>query len=118
MLIDEYDKPILDVLSEPELVEENRKILSDFYGILKPIGDSIQFLMLTGISKFSQVSVFSKLNQLRDITLNKEYGALLGYTQTEIETCFEDYLQQAEKEGCRETMNARIEYTNAKKLNE
>jgi Predicted AAA-ATPase/PD-(D/E)XK nuclease superfamily len=97
VLIDEYDKPILDVLHEPETAEQNRQTLSDFYGVLKPLGDSIQFLMLTGISKFSQVSIFSKLNQLKDITLNADYGALLGYTQTETELYFEEYLRAAEQ---------------------
>jgi Predicted AAA-ATPase len=62
VLFDEYDKPMLDVLHLPEEAEKNRQILGDFYGILKPIGDKIEFLMLTGISKFSQVSVFSNLN--------------------------------------------------------
>lgn len=112
ILIDEYDKPILDVLEDPETAEKNRQILSNFYGVLKPLGDKIQFLMLTGISKFSQVSVFSKLNQLKDITLNETYGALLGYTQTEIETNFEDYLHRAEtKMGLsREALLAKFKY--------
>jgi hypothetical protein len=96
VLIDEYDKPMLDVLYKPEEAELNRKILGDFYGVLKPIGDKLEFLMLTGISKFSQVSVFSKLNQLKDITLSSQYSTLLGYTQTELEGNFEDYLQLAE----------------------
>jgi len=98
VLIDEYDKPMLDVLHKPEEVEENRKILGDFYGILKPIGDKIEFLMLTGISKFSQMSVFSKLNQLEDITLSTRYVTLLGYTQQELESFFEDYLESAQQQ--------------------
>ena len=98
VLFDEYDKAILETLHQPEEAERNRKILSDFYGILKPIGDSIQFLMFTGISKFSQVSVFSKLKQLEDITFNKQYVTLLGYTQIELETYFGDYLEQAATE--------------------
>jgi Predicted AAA-ATPase/PD-(D/E)XK nuclease superfamily len=98
VLIDEYDKPMLDVLDEPEKAEENRQILGDFYGILKPMGDKLEFLMLTGISKFSQVSVFSKLNQLKDITLSSQYSTLLGYSQTELETYFADYLKAAQKE--------------------
>jgi hypothetical protein len=98
VLIDEYDKPMLDVLDQPEKAEENRLILGDFYGILKPLGDKLEFLMLTGISKFSQVSVFSKLNQLRDITLSPKFSSLLGYTQTELETYFADYLKAAQAE--------------------
>lgn len=95
VLFDEYDKPMLDVLHKPEEAEQNREILSNFYGILKPIGDNIQFLMFTGISKFSQVSVFSKLNQLKDITFNKTFATLLGYTQAELESYFADRLLEA-----------------------
>jgi Predicted AAA-ATPase/PD-(D/E)XK nuclease superfamily len=98
MLVDEYDKPIVDILSQPEQVEENRKILGDFYGVLKPIGDKLEFLMLTGISKFSQVSVFSKLNQLEDISLVSRFSTLLGYTETELTQYFDDYLARARQE--------------------
>ncbi len=98
VLIDEYDKPILDVLHNPEEAEENRKILGDFYGILKPIGDKIEFLMLTGISKFSQVSVFSKLNQLEDISMIRQFSTLLGYTEPELGLNFKDYLDLAQTE--------------------
>jgi hypothetical protein len=87
---------MLDVLHKPDEAEQNRAILGDFYGILKPNGDKLEFLMLTGISKFSQVSVFSKLNQLKDITLSTEYATLLGYTQAELESNFQDYLQVAQ----------------------
>ena len=94
VLFDEYDKPMLDVLHLPEEAEKNRQILGDFYGILKPIGDKIEFLMLTGISKFSQVSVFSKLNHLEDITFHRRFSTLTGYTQEEVENNFAEYLQE------------------------
>lgn len=95
VLFDEYDKPMLDVLHLPEEAEKNRQILGDFYGILKPIGDKIEFLMLTGISKFSQVSVFSNLNHLEDITFHRSFSTLTGYTQEELEHNFVDYLKVA-----------------------
>ena len=79
LLFDEYDKPINDCLNEPEMAEKHRKILSNFYGVLKPNSKRVRFLMLTGVSKFSQVSIFSKLNQLTDITFNKDFLTLLGY---------------------------------------
>jgi hypothetical protein len=98
ILIDEYDKPMVDVLHKPDEAEQNRAILGDFYGILKPNGDKLEFLMLTGISKFSQVSVFSKLNQLEDITLARPFSTLLGYTEPELSKYFEDYLSLARLE--------------------
>jgi hypothetical protein len=98
LLFDEYDKPINDHLEQPEIAEQNREILSNFYGAIKPNSDRLRFLMLTGVSKFSHVSVFSKLNQLTDLSLNKDFVTMLGYTQEELSQYFEPYLQRAATE--------------------
>jgi hypothetical protein len=95
ILIDEYDKPIIDYLENPLRLkaEENRNILRNFYRFLKDLDAKIEFLFLTGVSKFSQVSIFSHLNHLQDITMNDEYVALVGYTQEELVAYFDEYLQ-------------------------
>ncbi|MDR1632292.1 MAG: ATP-binding protein [Dysgonamonadaceae bacterium] len=92
VLIDEYDKPIIDNLFVPEIMEENKKILHNFYQILKAADEHLRFIFLTGVSKFAGVSIFSGLNNLNDITLDERYASLCGYTQQELETCFDEYL--------------------------
>jgi hypothetical protein len=95
LLIDEYDKPIIDFL-EKEDVETgkfNRDILREFYGVLKNSDELLEIVFITGISKFAKVSLFSHLNNLDDITLAPQYAALAGYTQAELEFYFDDYLQ-------------------------
>jgi Predicted AAA-ATPase/PD-(D/E)XK nuclease superfamily len=99
LLIDEYDKPIIDFL-EKEDVETgkfNRDILREFYGVLKNSGELLELVFITGISKFAKVSLFSHLNNLTDITLTQRYAALTGYTQEELEFYFDDYLQSCEQ---------------------
>jgi Predicted AAA-ATPase/PD-(D/E)XK nuclease superfamily len=100
ILIDEYDKPILDYLEFHNLEQAkiNQKILGDFYGGLKDAEPHIRFLFITGVSKFTKVSLFSKLNNLDDITLDKRYATLTGYTQQELELNFEVYLDEAFKD--------------------
>jgi hypothetical protein len=92
VLVDEYDKPITDHLSNPEKMKANQKILHDFYQVLKATDEHIRFVFLTGVSKFSGLSVFSALNNLRDITLSDDYAALCGYTQQELESYFPEYI--------------------------
>ena len=87
VLIDEYDKPILDNIGKPEL-GEIRDTLRQFYTILKASDAHLKFVFLTGISKFSKVSVFSGLNNLTDISMASQYATLCGYTQDELETHF------------------------------
>ncbi|MCP4134014.1 MAG: AAA family ATPase [bacterium] len=94
ILIDEYDKPIVDYISDISKANENRKILRDFYSALKGLDSQIKFVLLTGVSKFAKVSVFSGLNNLRDITLSKEYASMLGYTQDELEQYFPDRIKE------------------------
>lgn len=88
LLIDEYDKPIIDYLDEPKKAQENRAILKQFYSILKDADPYIEFLIIAGVSKFSKVSVFSDLNNLSDISLHPAYATLLGITGEELEIYF------------------------------
>ncbi len=93
ILIDEYDKPIIDHLTNRTLASKNREILRNFYGVLKGMDEYLRFVFLTGVTKFSQVSIFSGLNNLRDITLDSAFGTLCGYTQEELEQYFEPYFE-------------------------
>lgn len=97
VLIDEYDKPIIDYLDNLEKAEENRDILKTFYSVIKDSDRFIKFFFVTGVSKFSKVSIFSDLNNLDDITLDKNYSTLLGWTQAEMESCFPEYIAEVEK---------------------
>jgi len=92
LLIDEYDKPILDHVDNPVVADEMRKILSGFYGVIKGLDSSLAFVFITGVSKFTKTSIFSGLNNLNDITLDPRYATLVGYTQQELEHNFKDYL--------------------------
>jgi hypothetical protein len=96
ILIDEYDKPILDNISKPA-VQEARGVLESFYSVIKATEPYQRFVMLTGVSKFSKVSVFSKLNNLDDLTMRSEYAAALGYTQEELESYFAPYIESLVK---------------------
>jgi hypothetical protein len=84
VLIDEYDKPLLETMDDPDLNEELRKGLKAFYGTLKTADPWLRFAFLTGVTKFSQVSVFSDLNQLRDISLDRDYAGICGVTEGEL----------------------------------
>jgi hypothetical protein len=99
LLIDEYDKPIIDYLEDTKIeqAKANRLILRDFYSVLKHADNELELVFITGISKFSKVSLFSHLNNLTDITIHPDYAALTGYTQAELEFYFEDYLQKCTK---------------------
>jgi len=97
VLIDEYDKPIIDYMGNIPEAEKNRDILKNFYSILKAQGSFIKFLLITGVSKFSKVSIFSDLNHLKDITIHPRYSKMLGYTQEEIEHYFSYYIAEWEK---------------------
>jgi len=89
VLIDEYDKPLLDVLSEP-MEEQNRRTLKSFYSTFKAADAHLRFVLLTGVTKFSQVSVFSGFNQPKDISMDSEFDALCGITEAELHSYFED----------------------------
>ena len=89
VLIDEYDKPILDVLDvDTGLEDRHRNVLKAFYSVFKGADAHLQFVLLTGVTKFSQVSVFSGFNQPKDISMDRRYEALCGITQEEIDRYF------------------------------
>ena len=101
ILIDEYDKPLLDVLDEP-LEKVNRSILKDFYGTFKAADASLRFVLLTGVTKFSQITVFSGFNQPNDISMDSKYDAICGITEAELHTVFADSIA---------TMADKLDYT-------
>lgn len=93
ILIDEYDKPIIDYIDDLETAEQNRIILRNFYSVVKGSDQHIKFFFMTGISRFSQMSIFSELNNLNDITHHKRFAGMVGYLETELENSFRDYLE-------------------------
>lgn len=102
VLVDEYDKPILDALDDPACARANRDHLRGFYGVIKDCDEHVRFAFLTGVSKFSRVSLFSGLNNLRDITLNPAYSAICGYTDTDLDTVFAAELPGLDRQQVRE----------------
>ncbi len=105
ILIDEYDKPIIDNLDQIEVAKINREILKSLYVIMKDNDRYIKFAFLTGVSKFSKASIFSGLNILEDISLNPEFGTVCGYTQMDIETSFLPYLKGVDLEELQKWYN-------------
>ncbi|MBP9123787.1 MAG: ATP-binding protein [Ignavibacteriaceae bacterium] len=100
ILIDEYDKPITDHLDDPETAEKLREFLKSVFVRMKGNDAHIRFVLLTGVSKFSKVSLFSGMNQITDISMNEKYASLLGYTQEELELYFPEYIEiLAQKKG-------------------
>ncbi|MEO1449774.1 MAG: AAA family ATPase [Bacteroidota bacterium] len=100
LLIDEYDKPLVDYIDDPDQAEQNRDVLKNFFSIIKDADPYLHFFIITGVSKFSKVSLFSDLNNLHDITLAPLAQSLTGYTQEELEENFASGLQQLiEAEG-------------------
>ena len=97
ILVDEYDKPILDNITSPN-IKEIQQCLKGFYSILKDRNTQERFLFVTGVTKFCHVSLFSDLNNLTDITMDYDYATMLGYTQSELETCFADRIELAAKQ--------------------
>ena len=96
ILVDEYDKPIIDYMEFHKLdqAKANQETLALFYSALKDADEYIRLLFITGVSKFARVSLFSKLNNLTDLTLHKDYSTLVGYTQAELEYSFEPYIDK------------------------
>jgi hypothetical protein len=94
VLIDEYDKPLIDNIDRLDVAKENRNILHRFYTILKAQDERLKFVFLTGVTQFSKISVFSGMNNLKDITMSNEYSDLLGYTKDELERYFNRDIQE------------------------
>ena len=105
VLVDEYDKPILDNLTSPNLALEMRDGLRNLYSVIKDQDAHIKFAMLTGVSKFSKVSIFSGLNNLSDITLDAEYSNICGYTDTDVDTVFAPELAGLNRDEIRHWYN-------------
>jgi hypothetical protein len=104
-LIDEYDKPILDNITEPDRARVMRDGLRDLYSVLKDADAHLRFVFITGVSKFSKVSLFSGLNNLRDITLEAPYSAICGYTDAEVDTVFAAELHDLDRAEVRRWYN-------------
>ena len=106
VLVDEYDKPILDALVDaPEVARANRDYLRGLYGVIKDCDAHVQFTFLTGISKFSKVNLFSQLNNLTDLTLHRRYSSICGYTEADLDTVFAPELEGLDREQVRERYN-------------
>lgn len=105
ILIDEYDKPILDNITDPGTAEKMREGLRDLYSVLKGHDANIHFAFLTGVSKFSKVSLFSGLNNLTDITLDPRYAAICGYTEPEMTSVFAEHLKDKSLPDIRQWYN-------------
>lgn len=97
VLVDEYDKPLLQAMHNDELLEAYRNILKAFYGVLKSADRYLRFIFLTGVTKFSKVSVFSDLNQLNDISMDYDFGTICGITHQELVSNFEPEIQTIAK---------------------
>eukprot|EP01156_Anaeramoeba_ignava_P003050 Anaeramoba_ignava/a220547_15.p1 GENE.a220547_15~~a220547_15.p1 ORF type:complete len:519 (-),score=23.39 a220547_15:129-1685(-) len=100
VLIDEYDKPILDNILNQEEVVKIRDFLKGFYGIIKACESMLRFSFITGVSKFSKVSIFSDLNNLTDISITPDYATLCGFTQTECEYYFSEWIAENTEKLC------------------
>ena len=101
LLIDEYDKPMIDNIGNLELALQMRDELRGFYSVIKAADEHLRFVMLTGVSKFAKVSIFSGLNNLEDISLNPDYGSICGYTEEDLNKVFGEYLQDVDREQLR-----------------
>ena len=105
VLVDEYDKPLLDNLTAPDIAREMRDGLRNVYSVIKGSDAHLRFALLTGVSKFSKVSLFSDLNNLRDITLSRDYSAICGYTDADVDTVFAPELAGLDRQEIRRWYN-------------
>ncbi len=105
VLVDEYDKPILDVLDDPDMARANRDYLRGFYGIIKDSARDVRFVFVTGISMFSKVSLFSGLNNLDNISLDPEFATICGYTDRDLDTVFAPELPGLDRDEVRKWYN-------------
>ncbi len=98
ILIDEYDKGLISVLREPESLDASSEVLRDFYINIKSRGQMIRFAMLTGVARFRHVTIFSGLNNLRDISMDTRYAAICGFTHKELVDNFTPYIEELGKQ--------------------
>ena len=105
VLVDEYDKPILDALDTPDVARANRDHLRGLYATIKDSDAHVAFTLLTGVSRFSKVSLFSGLNNLKDITLDPRYSAVCGYTDADLDAVFAPELPGLDRDAIRDWYN-------------
>ena len=105
VLVDEYDKPILDALDEPDIAKANRDDLRGLYGTIKSCDAHVELTFITGVSKFSKVSLFSDLNNLIDLTVDPDYSAICGYTEADLDAVFAPELPGLDREEIRAWYN-------------
>ena len=105
VLVDEYDKPILDLLDKPEMANANREYLRGFYGVIKGSAEHVRFVLVTGISMFTKVSLFSGLNNLENISLDPTFAAICGYTDRDLDTVFAPELEGLDRDQIRRWYN-------------
>jgi len=105
ILVDEYDKPILDNIENTQTAKIMREELKNFYSVIKGADEYLKFVFITGVSKFSKVSLFSGLNNIDDITLTKRYATICGYTQNDVETVFAKHLADQDFEKIKKWYN-------------
>ena len=105
LLIDEYDKPMLDNIGNIKLALEMRDQLRGFYSVIKAADEHLRFVMLTGVSKFAKVSIFSGLNNLKDISLNPQYASICGYTEEDLKEIFKEHLRGVDRKQLRQWYN-------------
>ena len=105
VLVDEYDKPILDALEQPDIARANRDYLRGLYSVFKDCDAHVRFCFLTGVSKFSKASLFSGLNNLIDITLEPSYSSICGYTESDLDTLFAPELPGLDRQRVRDWYN-------------
>jgi hypothetical protein len=99
MLIDEYDKPMIDSLNKAkEVHQEIKETLHNFYQVIKGSDEHIKFMFMTGVSRFTGLSIFSALNNLNDITMDEKYASICGYTQEELEESFKEHIEEKAKD--------------------
>ena len=92
VLVDEYDKPIIDFIDDPARAAKNRELIGNFYGLLKGQDANLEFVFLTGVSKFAKTSIFSKLSKLVDLTMWDRYAGICGFTEAEFDALFPEFL--------------------------
>lgn len=97
VLIDEYDKPILDHIKDLDTAESNRQVIKGFYGILKSMDPHLRFTMMTGVSKFTKTSVFSELNNMLDITMSESFAGICGITADDFDIYFSEHMNHLTK---------------------
>ncbi|UQB43291.1 ATP-binding protein [Thiomicrospira microaerophila] len=105
VLVDEYDKPILDNIMDMAVAKEIRDGLVNFYSVIKGSDEFLRFAFLTGVSKFTKTSIFSGLNNITDISLQRKFGDICGYSQQDVETTFAPYLEGVDMDKVKEWYN-------------